>query len=74
MAHASRVYRHGHAGRIFKVCRRGWSDLRSWRILFCQPGESPNHSTIRLTFGVQSAESIERGIRILSEQVKRWQW
>ena len=40
---------------------------------FASQGESTNHSTIRLTFGVQSAESIERGIRILSEQVKRWQ-
>ena len=40
---------------------------------FASQGEPANHSTIRLTFGVQSAERIEEGVRILSEQVKGWQ-
>ncbi len=40
---------------------------------FASQGEPANHSTIRLTFGVQSAERIEQGVRLLSEQVKAWQ-
>jgi len=40
---------------------------------FASEGELANHSTIRLTFGVQSAERIEQGVRILSEQIKAWQ-
>ncbi len=40
---------------------------------FAAQGEPANHSTIRLTFGVQSAERIEQGVRILSEQIKAWQ-
>ncbi|MCH2370426.1 MAG: PLP-dependent aminotransferase family protein [Pirellulales bacterium] len=40
---------------------------------FAARGEPANHSTIRLTFGVQSAERIEQGVRILSEQIKAWQ-
>ena len=73
MAHASRVYRHGHAGRILKSAVEAGVIYVPGEYCFASQGESPNHSTIRLTFGVQSAESIERGIRILSEQVKRWQ-
>ncbi|MEC9096704.1 MAG: PLP-dependent aminotransferase family protein [Planctomycetota bacterium] len=40
---------------------------------FASLGEPANHSTIRLTFGVQSAERIEEGVRILSEQIKAQQ-
>ena len=37
---------------------------------FADEGESVNRSTIRLTFGVQSPESIEQGIAILADTVR----
>ena len=40
---------------------------------YASGGEPANHSTIRLTFGVQSAERITQGIGLLSEQIKHWQ-